>query len=46
MMLFHMMKGAYLDQFTISDLIKLKISKASPEVEEIVKIAENERKQW
>jgi hypothetical protein len=46
MMLFHMLRGAHRDQFTVADLFKLKISRQSPDVIEIMKIAQSEKKQW
>ena len=44
MMLFHMLRGAYREQFTVKDLAKLRITKLLPEVIEIMKIAESEKK--
>ena len=44
MMLFHMLRGAHREQFTVKDLAKLKITKLLPEVIEIMKIAESEKK--
>jgi hypothetical protein len=44
MMLFHMLRGNHREQFTVTDIMKLRISKLLPEVIEIMKIAETERK--
>jgi hypothetical protein len=43
-MLFHLLRGTHRDQFTVTDLVKLRISKLLPEVIEIMKIAEAEKK--
>lgn len=45
MLLFHFLKSPYRDDFTLSDLIKLKVSKSSPEVVDATSIAESERRQ-
>jgi len=42
--LFHMLRGAHRDYFTVADLVNLRISKLLPEVIEIMKIAESEKK--
>jgi hypothetical protein len=44
MMLFHMLRGNHREHFTVTDIMKLRISKLLPEVIEIMKIAETERK--
>jgi hypothetical protein len=39
-----MLRGAYREQFTVKDLAKLRITKLLPEVIEIMKIADSEKK--